>query len=510
MAKKRTLAFLLVLTTMFLGLSPATATDTEDNKVTGITIANGANPGDVIVSWTKPLNCTDAYYVYLYKEVDGEPNDQVKITKPDCQHTSADFVATSFGSEVIPDGGIEIGLRYMAKVVTQQSTDLFEAFSANSLLVLGQPDPPTSLVATRTGDGEITLRWQAPENLAGGTISSYEVLCTPSCGREIVLTGATLATEVIIEDLNAETSYEFNVIASNTFDSILSESSNSKKPIVAPGAPTTLTSTGGPERVSLTWVAGARGSSVSTYQIDIFETTDNEFAQPVASETISGSLRKATVSGLISGTSYVARVTPNIGSVNGNSRVGSSFVAQSASVPSAPLTPKATVAKQVATVSWSAPASDGGRSITSYVVKSSTGSFTCSTNKSSCTISGLKYGQAYTFTVTARNALGASSASTKTGAVTPVMAISGAKWKAKSKGKTLTVTYKPLKEAAKYTYEVTGSTKKSGSCKVKGKGKKKLVTCSIKLKKGSSTVSVKAITSSKVVYAMQTQKRIAR
>jgi hypothetical protein len=95
-------------------------------------------------------------------------------------------------------------------------------------------------------------------------------------------------------------------------------------------------------------------------------------------------------------------------------------------------------------------------------------------------------------------------------AVVPVKSISGVKWKAKSKGKTLTVTYKPLKEAAKYTYEVSGSTKKSGRCKIKGKGKKKLVTCSIKLKKGSSTVSVKAITASKVVYAMQTRKRTAK
>ena len=92
-----------------------------------------------------------------------------------------------------------------------------------------------------------------------------------------------------------------------------------------------------------------------------------------------------------------------------------------ATVPSAPTSPSATAQNEQATISWSAPTSDGGAAVSSYTVTANPGGATCTTATTSCTITGLTNGTAYTFTVTASNAVGASTASSATSPVTPAV-----------------------------------------------------------------------------------------
>lgn len=93
----------------------------------------------------------------------------------------------------------------------------------------------------------------------------------------------------------------------------------------------------------------------------------------------------------------------------------------STSVPGAPTNAVATVGTtQQATVSFTAPASNGGGVITSYTVTSSPGNISVSGASSPITVTGLTNGTSYTFTVVATNAAGNSVPSSATAAVTAV------------------------------------------------------------------------------------------
>lgn len=94
------------------------------------------------------------------------------------------------------------------------------------------------------------------------------------------------------------------------------------------------------------------------------------------------------------------------------------------SVPTAPGAPAGVTAvagDASASVSWTAPADNGGSAVTSYTVTSTPGGFTCTraVPPLSCTVSGLANGQAYTFRVTATNVIGTGPASAVSNSVTP-------------------------------------------------------------------------------------------
>ena len=88
-------------------------------------------------------------------------------------------------------------------------------------------------------------------------------------------------------------------------------------------------------------------------------------------------------------------------------------------VPGAPVIGTATAGNAQATVTFTAPASNGGSPITSYTVTSSPGNLTASGTVSPLTVSGLVNGTGYTFTVRAVNGIGTGAASAASNSVTP-------------------------------------------------------------------------------------------
>jgi hypothetical protein len=87
--------------------------------------------------------------------------------------------------------------------------------------------------------------------------------------------------------------------------------------------------------------------------------------------------------------------------------------------PGAPKKVTAVAGNGTATVSFVAPASDGGSAINAYTVTASPGGATASGISSSITVSGLTNGTSYTFTVTATNAHGTGPSSLPSNPVTP-------------------------------------------------------------------------------------------
>lgn len=88
-------------------------------------------------------------------------------------------------------------------------------------------------------------------------------------------------------------------------------------------------------------------------------------------------------------------------------------------VPGTPTNVVATAGAGSATVSFNAPADDGGAAITSYTVTSNPGGITKTAASSPVVLTGLAPGTSYTFTVTATNAVGTGPASVPSNAVTP-------------------------------------------------------------------------------------------
>jgi hypothetical protein len=97
-----------------------------------------------------------------------------------------------------------------------------------------------------------------------------------------------------------------------------------------------------------------------------------------------------------------------------------------ATVPSAPTIGTATAtAYNTATVSYTAPASDGGSAITGYTATSSPGGITGTLSQAgsgTITVNGLTASTSYTFTVTATNAIGTSAASAASNSITTPVA----------------------------------------------------------------------------------------
>jgi hypothetical protein len=89
--------------------------------------------------------------------------------------------------------------------------------------------------------------------------------------------------------------------------------------------------------------------------------------------------------------------------------------------PGAPTIGTATVSGTTASVPFTAPASNGGSTITTYTATSSPGGITSTLSQAgsgTVSVSGLTLGQAYTFTVTATNTIGTSSSSNASNSVT--------------------------------------------------------------------------------------------
>jgi c-di-GMP-binding flagellar brake protein YcgR len=267
------------------------------------------------------------------------------------------------------------------------------------------PDAPVTVIAV-AGNGQATISFNPPANTGGGQILSYTVTSSPG---SFTATGGS--SPLTVTGLTNGVTYTFTVTATNANGtSISSATSNAVTPATVPGAPTIGTATRGNGQATVTFSAPASngGSTILYYTV----------SSNVGGFTATGGSSPITITGLTNGQAYTFTVTAT-NAVGTSTPSATTSSVTPATVPDAPIIGTATRGNGQATVTFTPPVSNGGDAISYYTVSSNIGGFTATGGSSPITITGLTNGQAYTFTVTATNAVGTSTPSATTNSVTP-------------------------------------------------------------------------------------------
>ncbi len=190
---------------------------------------------------------------------------------------------------------------------------------------------------------------------------------------------------------------------------------------VAPSAPLNILATPGNQQVALSWSAPATGTAPITY--DVYESTTS--ATEGFIQVQAGSALSATVTGLTNGTIYYFVVK----AVNAEGEASSAVVSAApaaATAPGAPtgLTASSSLFSRYVSLSWKAPASNGGSAITSYRVYRGTasggetlyGTVTCTSSTCAATDTGTSARVTYYYKVAAVNTVGTGTLSSEASA----------------------------------------------------------------------------------------------
>jgi hypothetical protein len=193
-----------------------------------------------------------------------------------------------------------------------------------------------------------------------------------------------------------------------------------------PSSPQNVTATAGNASGSLSWTAPVNHQPVTSY------TVHNSLASnglPVADITLSAAPGStfvptgANITGLVNGVTYQFQVlATNAQGSSPFSAPSNPVTPQAPTVPGPPTIVLASPGDQSVTVTWTAPASDGGSPIIGYTVSTFTGGVLVGSTPASgqsAFVFPLTNGVAYTFSVHANNAIGSGQESLQSAAVTP-------------------------------------------------------------------------------------------
>ena len=287
------------------------------------------------------------------------------------------------------------------------------------------PGAPTGVNVTKLGDKTVTVAFVAPTSDGGSAITSYTAIARIVGGNGTVVSTATVTSSpVTVASLTNGVNYNFTVKATNSVGSG-PESSPARTGIpsgptgTVPGVPTGVNVIAlGDTTVTVAFVAPASdgGSAITSYTASARIVGGS--GSVVSTAKVASS--PVIVTNLTNGTNYNFTIlaTNAVGSGPESSPARTGIPR---TVPGAPTIGTATGGNGQATVSYTAPASNGGDAISSYTATSAPGNLTGSVSQAgsgSITVTGLTNGTAYTFKVKATNGAGTGAESAASNSVT--------------------------------------------------------------------------------------------
>jgi hypothetical protein len=275
------------------------------------------------------------------------------------------------------------------------------------------PAAPTSGSLT-VDNAQLGVGWSAPADNGGAAIDNYLVEYRVSGGSWTSF-GTTTSTSATITGLTNGTSYDVRVSAHNAIGYGATASMGTATPITTATAVQGLAAAVENVQSTVSWTVPTSdgGSTITGYKVEY--STDGSTWTVATASTVS----PYVITGLTNGTTYAVRVTP----ING---AGAGAALTTSVTPGTTATSPQSVAAasgdEFATVTWTAPTSDGGHAIVSYKVEYSTDGSSWTTASAMATspyvLTGLTNGTEYQVRVSAGNDIGTGTSSTAT--VTPL------------------------------------------------------------------------------------------
>src|SRR6266852_6389682 len=384
--------------------TPATVPSAPQNLVAS------AGNGSVSLSWTAPAS-----------------NGGAPVTSYNVLRSTTSGAETALSSGVTgttyTDSSALNGTTYFYKVTAVNSAGPGAASneaSATPTAAPTVPSAPQNLTAS-AGNASVLLSWAAPASNGGAPVTSYNVLRSTSSGTESLLTSGVVGTSYTDSSALNGITYFYKVAAVNSVGPGPLSNEASATPATVPSAPQNLVASAGNGSVSLSWTAPASngGAPVTSYNV-LRSTTSG--AETALSSGVTGTTY--TDSSALNGTTYFYKVA----AVNsaGPGPASNEASATPATVPSAPQNLVASAGNGSVSLSWTAPASNGGAPVTSYNVLRSTTSgaetaLSSGVTGTTYTDSSALNGTTYFYKVTAVNSAGPGAASNEASA-TPTAA----------------------------------------------------------------------------------------
>jgi titin len=348
------------------------------------------------VSWSAPASTNGASVVGYTVEtsVDGGSTWIVVSTSATSPHTLSSLTN---------------GVTHLVRVTAQNAAGTSAPSSAAVVTPAGVPGTPVGLTIL-SGNGLLSMTWSAPGNSGGLPVTSYIVQTSSDGNVWTTASSGSPASSAVLTGLANGVPVHVRVAAVNAAGSGAYTTSVIATPSVGAlaGLPTNLVATPGNGQVALSWNAPvvSGGTPVTGYVVSqSFDGTNWSIITSGTGTAVTSYL----ATGLTNGVPVSFRVSANNGAGTGPESAPASATPRT--VATTPLDLSVTPGNGQASLAWSAPASNGGATVTAYIVESSTDggtTWTVETTTTSLThvVTGLVNGTSYAFHVSAVNAAG--------------------------------------------------------------------------------------------------------